>query len=254
MTEKKRLDVALVERGLVETRQRAQALIMAGKVLVDDTPRDKPGVNVLDSSVIKLKEADFPYASRGALKLKEAIEHLELDVTGFVCLDAGASTGGFTDCLLQYGAAKVFAVDVGYGQLAWKLRQDERVIVHERTNIRHLEKETIGEDVDLVVIDTSFISLKIVVPAILKFLKPGGQILALIKPQFEVGKGKVGKGGVVRDPALHQEVIDNLTQFFSDAGLVREELIVSPITGPKGNKEFIISLRKGLSDSKISDL
>jgi 23S rRNA (cytidine1920-2'-O)/16S rRNA (cytidine1409-2'-O)-methyltransferase len=171
------------------------------------------------------------------------LQDYKIDITGFVCLDAGASTGGFTDCLLQHGARRVFAVDVGYGQLAWKLRQDPRVIVIERTNIRNMPAEAIPQSVDLVTIDVAFISLKIVVPAVIKFMKHDGAILALIKPQFEVGKGEVGKGGVVRDPALHADVQKDLIKFFSKQGLLSREIIPSPILGPKGNREFFIHLK-----------
>ena len=244
IVKRNRLDKLLVEMGHVESRQRAQAMIMAGKVLVNNMPVDKPGVQVASNAEIIVKEPEFSYVSRGALKLAEAVEKLDLSLTDLECLDVGASTGGFTDFMLQNGARKVYAVDVGYGQLAWKLRQDQRVVVLERTNIRHMEKESIEGPVDLVVIDTSFISLKIVVPSVLKFMKEDAMILALIKPQFEVGKGKVGKGGVVRDPLLHKEVIEELTAFFTGLGLTPERVIPSPITGPKGNREFIIALKK----------
>ena len=233
----------MVEKGLAESRQRAQALIMAGKVLVNNQIMDKPGVLVSRDADIDFKGEDIPYVSRGGLKLEKALQAFKIDITGFVCLDTGASTGGFTDCLLQHGARRVFAVDVGYGQLAWKLRQDPRVIGIERTNIRHMPAETIPQPVDLVTIDVSFISLKIVVPAVIKFMKQDAAILALIKPQFEVGKGKVGKGGVVRDPTLHAEVLQDLSDFFEKQGLLSRAVIPSPILGPKGNKEFFIHLR-----------
>lgn len=242
LKKKIRLDLIMVEQGLAQSRQRAQALIMAGKVLVNNQIIDKPGVLVSRDDDIDFKGADIPYVSRGGLKLEKALQAFKIDISGFVCLDAGASTGGFTDCLLQHGARRVFAVDVGYGQLAWKLRQDPRVIVIERTNIRHMPAETISQPVDLVTIDVSFISLKIVVPAVTKFMKQDAAILALIKPQFEVGKGKLGKGGVVRDPALHAEVQKDLLNFFSKQGLLSREIIPSPIFGPKGNKEFFIHL------------
>lgn len=238
-----RLDKLLLEKDLAETRQRAQALIMAGKVLVDKMPADKPGRLVRKDVDITVKTPDIPYVSRGALKIEEAIRKNSIHLNGLVCMDVGASTGGFTDCLLQHGASKVYAVDVGYGQLAWKLRQDSRVIPIERTNIRHMAFETVGEKVDLVSIDTSFISLKIVIPSVLKFLKPDAVILALIKPQFEVGRGKVGKGGVVRDPALHREVIDHISDFVTNLNLKIVSTIPSPVLGPKGNKEFIIYLQ-----------
>lgn len=238
-----RIDQLLVDKGLVESRHKAQALILAGKILVNRVPVTKAGTKVLTSAEIHVKEDEIPYVSRGALKLEEALKTLEIDIAHDVCLDIGASTGGFTDCLLRHGADKVYAVDVGYGQLAWSLRNDERVVVLERTNIRYLTEEQVPEKVDLVTIDTSFISLKLVVPAALGFLKKEGRILALIKPQFEVGKGKVGKGGVVKDPAQHAEVIDNLSDFFQELGLEKEAVIPSPILGPKGNREFIISLK-----------
>lgn len=233
----------MVEQGLAQSRQRARALIMAGKVLVNNQVIDKPGVLVSRNDAIDFKGEDIPYVSRGGLKLEKALQAFSIDITGFVCLDAGASTGGFTDCLLQHGARRVFAVDVGYGQLAWKLRQDPRVIVIERTNIRNMPAETIPQPVNLVTIDVAFISLKIVVPAVIKFMRQDGAILALIKPQFEVGKGKVGKGGVVRDPALHSEVQKDLLNFFSKQGLLSRAIIPSPILGPKGNKEFFIHLK-----------
>ncbi|RZB31955.1 MAG: 23S rRNA (cytidine1920-2'-O)/16S rRNA (cytidine1409-2'-O)-methyltransferase [Desulfobacteraceae bacterium Eth-SRB1] len=245
MPSKKRLDLVLVEKGFVQSRQRAQALIMAGKVLVNNKPIDKPGVAVSINDDIAIKGEDIPYVSRGGLKLKEALQSLHVNIDGFVCLDVGASTGGFTDCLLQHGAKCVYAVDVGYGQLAWKLRQNPRVVVIERTNIRYMPNKIIPLPVDLITIDVSFISLKIVVPAALKFLKKNGRILALIKPQFEVGKGKVGKGGIVRDIALHDEVIKDLSFFFTGLGLLCKSVIPSPIHGANGNREFIISLVHG---------
>ena len=232
----------MVEQGLAPSRQRAQSLIMAGKVLVNNQIADKPGIPVSKKDNIDVKGEDIPYVSRGGLKLAKALQAYEIDVTGLICLDVGASSGGFTDCLLQHGARHVFAVDVGYGQLAWKLRQDPRVTVIERTNIRHMPTETIPQPVDLVTIDVAFISLKIVVPAVIKFMKPEGAIVALIKPQFEVGKGSVGKGGVVRDPALHTEVQKDLLTFFAQQGFLSREIIPSPLLGPKGNKEFLIYL------------
>ncbi len=240
---KKRLDLVVVEKGLVHSRQRAQALIMAGKVLVNNQIVDKPGTSVLPEDDIFLQGEDHPYVSRGGLKLEKALHTLGININGFVCLDVGASTGGFTDCLLQHGAGRVYAVDVGYGQLAWKLRQNPRVVVIERMNIRHMQPETLPQLVDLVTIDVSFISLKKVVPEILKFMKKSAGILALVKPQFEVGKRNVGKGGVVRDPVLHAQVIENLSDFFVKKHLFSEWVIPSPILGPKGNIEFFISLK-----------
>lgn len=241
---KHRLDLILVAKGLAQSRQRAQAMIMAGKVLVNERLVDKPGFHVSPNATIELKGPDLPYVSRGGLKLAAALHELQLDVAGSLCIDVGASTGGFTDCLLQHGAKRVYAVDVGYGQLAWKLRQDPRVIVIERTNIRHMADDTIPAPVDLVTIDVAFISLKIVVPVIVKFLKPDGSILALIKPQFEVGKNQVGKGGVVRKPELHQEVIKDLSNFFGSIKLTPQSVYPSPLLGPKGNREFFIFLKK----------
>ena len=234
----------LVEKGLVKSRQRAQALIMAGKVLVDDQPVDKPGFLVASDNTLELKGEDIPYVSRGGLKLEAALNNFELNVTGAVCMDVGASTGGFTDCLLQRGAERVYAVDVGYGQLAWRLRQDPRVRVIERTNVRHMPADAITDPVDLITIDVSFISLKIVVPAIVRFMKPAAFILALIKPQFEVGKGQVGKGGVVRVPEQHRQVIAGLSDFFITIKLKPEAVYPSPLLGPKGNREFFILLRQ----------
>lgn len=240
---KNRLDLVLVERGLAPSRQRARALIMAGKILVDNQPVDKPGNLIPRGATILVKGQDLPYVSRGGLKLEAALRSMALDVTDLVCLDIGASTGGFTDCLLQHGAKFVYAVDVGYGQMAWSLRQDKRVACIERSNIRNMPADKIPEPIDLVTIDVSFISLKLVVPQALKFLKPKGFVLGLIKPQFEVGKGKVGKGGVVRDPELVAGVIQDLVLFFQDElELMVGPVVPSPILGPKGNQEYIIRL------------
>jgi 23S rRNA (cytidine1920-2'-O)/16S rRNA (cytidine1409-2'-O)-methyltransferase len=241
---KQRLDLILVEKGWVKSRPRAQAVIMAGRVLVNDQPVDKPGYFVSKGDKIELKGRDIAYVSRGGLKLEGALQGLALDVSGKVCLDVGASTGGFTDCLLQHGAERVYAVDVGYGQLAWEIRQNERVIVIERTNVRHMTGNEIPEPVDLVTIDVSFISLKIVVPAVLQFMKPEASILALIKPQFEVGKGQVGKGGVVREPQIHQQVIKALSAFFLTLQLAPQPVFASPLLGPKGNREFFVLLNR----------
>lgn len=242
--EKKRLDQLLLDTGAADSLRGASALIMAGKVLVNRVPVDKPGTLINKDAVIDVKTSGSRYVSRGALKLEKALNELEININNTVCLDVGASTGGFTDCLLKYGADKVYAVDVAYGQLAWKLRQDKRVVVIERTNIRKMGLEEINEPVDFVTIDTSFISLKLVVPAVLKFMNKNAGILALIKPQFEVDKNEVGPGGVVNDPLLHKKVIADLSAFFSDKpGLKTEAVVESPILGPKGNKEFIISLK-----------
>lgn len=243
MPAKQRIDRLLVEKKICKSRERAKALIMSGRVLVDQRPCDKPGTQIPTDANISVKGEDLPYVSRGGLKLEAALRANHIDCSDLICLDVGASTGGFTDCLLQHGAKKVFSVDVGYGQLAWSIRQDERVVVIERTNIRNIDPLVITDLTDLIVIDTSFISLKIVVPAILQFIKPDGKILALIKPQFEAGKGLVGKGGVVKDPALHKTIITDLCVFFTQQALVCGPVIPSPILGPKGNREFIVSLR-----------
>jgi 23S rRNA (cytidine1920-2'-O)/16S rRNA (cytidine1409-2'-O)-methyltransferase len=240
---KHRLDLIVVEKGMAKSRQRAQAIIMAGKVLVNERPVNKPGFFVSSEDRIELKGTDIPYVSRGGLKLEAALDELSLDVAGSICIDVGASTGGFTDCLLQHGVERVYAVDVGYGQLAWKLRQDPRVTVIERTNVRYMTADAIPAPVDLVTIDVSFISLKIVVPAIIKFLKSDASILALIKPQFEVGKKQVGKGGVVKQPELHQQVIKDLSEFFETIKLAPHSVYPSPLLGPKGNREFFIVLK-----------
>jgi len=240
---KKRLDLAVFDTGLAKSRQRAQAMIMEGKILVNNQPVDKPGTLVSMDDHLFLKGNDIPYVSRGGLKLESALKVFDIDVDGFFCMDVGASTCGFTDCLLQQGAEKVFAVDVGYGQLAWKLRQDSRVIVIERTNIRHMPLNSLPYPIDLITIDVSFISLKIVVPAVMKFMKKNASIVALIKPQFEVGRGKVGKGGVIRNPDLHKKVISELTDFFIEKGFLCKPVISSPLLGPKGNKEFFVHLK-----------
>ncbi|WP_035257609.1 TlyA family RNA methyltransferase [Desulfatirhabdium butyrativorans] len=240
---KRRIDLMLVEQGLAESRQRAQAMIMAGRVVVAGTVIDKPGCLIRTGDPIEIRGMEMPYVSRGGIKLAEALDRFGIDVTGKICLDIGASTGGFTDCLLQRGAARVYAVDVGYGQLAWKLRIDDRVIAIERTNIRQMPKESIPEPVHFASVDVSFISLRLVVPRLFDWLSNDSRIVVLIKPQFEVGKGLVGKGGVVRDESLHRRVIDELAVFFSDLGLTVVQWVASPILGPKGNREFLMELR-----------
>lgn len=240
---KERADRLLVDRGLVVSRERARALIMAGDVIIGDHKIDKPGQLVDSSLEIRIRD-DLPFVSRGGLKLQKALEHFTIDVTGLVALDVGASTGGFTDCLLQHGAARVFAVDVGYGQLAWKLRQDERVLSLEKTNIRYLEPEALPMPADMAVIDASFISLDKVLPNTLRLVKSGGTIVALIKPQFEVGRGEVGKGGVVREPEKHAAVIAAVCTLAADLQLEVIGVTESPLTGPKGNREFLVYLKK----------
>jgi len=241
---KERLDNLLVDRGLVSSRERAKALIAAGKVFVDQQKVDKPGATVRVEAQLQLT-AQLPYVSRGGLKLEGALRAFGIDPGGMVAMDVGASTGGFTDCILQRGAKKVYAVDVGYGQLAWKLRNDLRVVNLERANIRYLQREAVEEEgVDLILIDTSFISIEKFLPHLLGFLKEGGILLGLIKPQFEVGKGEVGKGGVVKDPVLHQKAIDRISASSRELGLRVLGVVESPLLGPKGNKEFFIHLRR----------
>lgn len=239
MKNKKRLDVLLTEQGYADTRSKAQAIIMSGLVYVDGQKADKPGISYEDTVSIEVRGAVCPYVSRGGLKLEKALRDFGVKPEGFVCSDSGASTGGFTDCLLQQGAKKVFAIDVGYGQLDWKIRSDPRVVVMERTNIRYVTPEQLGEALDLSVIDVSFISLKIVLPVIKNLLKPTGQVLCLIKPQFEAGKEKVGKKGVVRDPQTHQEVLNQFVALAHELEFCILGLTFSPVKGPEGNIEFL---------------
>jgi len=243
-TTKERLDKLLLDRGLAPSRERARSIIMAAQVVVNDHVADKAGQMVRADAEIRIKGEVLPYVSRGGLKLQRALEEFGLDVTGLVALDVGASTGGFTDCLLQRGAKKVYAVDVGYGQLAWKLRQDERVVSMEKVNIRYLTADKLVERPDLAVIDASFISLDKVLPATMGLIKDTGIIVALIKPQFEVGRGEVGKGGVVRDPAKHREVVEGVQALAENLKLEVRGVTESPILGPKGNREFLICLEK----------
>jgi 23S rRNA (cytidine1920-2'-O)/16S rRNA (cytidine1409-2'-O)-methyltransferase len=235
-----RLDRLLVERGLVESRERGHALILAGQVLVNGQKQDKAGALVPEDAELRILGEVLPYVSRGGLKLEGALNWFKISVEGKTALDVGASTGGFTDCLLQHGAKKVYAVDVGYGQLAWKLRQDPRVITIERVNIRDIASSLVPESIDIAVIDVSFISLEKVVPSILKFFKPGSELVALIKPQFEVGREQVGKGGIVRDEAARKAAVDRVTDFIRGLGLEVKGIVPSPITGQDGNVEFLI--------------
>jgi 23S rRNA (cytidine1920-2'-O)/16S rRNA (cytidine1409-2'-O)-methyltransferase len=237
-----RLDRLLVQRGLVESRERAQALILAGHVRVNDVGVTKPAQLVPEDAEIEVGTASLPYVSRGGLKLQHALDTFGIDVRGLVVIDVGASTGGFTDCLLQRGAARVYAIDVGYGQLAWKLRQDPRVVVLERTNIRYLERLPDGALADLATVDVSFISLTKVLPAVLRLLKPDGFIIALVKPQFEAGPRRVSRGGVVRDPAVHRDVLRQIISWAQEHELVVRGLTRSPILGPAGNVEFLLWL------------
>lgn len=254
MKHKERLDLLLVEKNLIESRAKAQAVIMSGEVYVDGQKADKPGMSYSVDAEIEVRGHVCPYVSRGGLKLEKALRDFGVDPTGYVCSDSGASTGGFTDCLLQQGAKKVFAIDVGYGQLAWKIRQDPRVVCLERTNIRYVTPEMLGEPLDLSVVDVSFISLKLVLPVIQKLLKPSGQILCLIKPQFEAGKDKVGKKGVVRDPAVHLEVLENFAALANELHMTILNLTFSPVKGPEGNIEFLGRLSMLPAEAAIPDL
>ena len=242
MKHKERLDVLLVSLGIAESRAKAQATIMAGEVYVNGQKADKSGMEVDITANVEVRGSACPYVSRGGLKLEKALKNFGVDPTGYVCSDSGASTGGFTDCLLQQGASKVFAIDVGYGQLAWKIRNDPRVVVMERTNIRYVTPEDLGEPLDLSVIDVSFISLGLVLPVVKTLLKPTGQVLCLIKPQFEAGKDKVGKKGVVRDPAVHEEVLQNFISLAKSLDFTIRNLTFSPVKGPEGNIEFLAHL------------
>ena len=240
---KERLDKMLFEKGLVESREKAKALILAGSVSVNGVVIDKAGAQVRHDDLLTLA-GKMPYVSRGGLKLAQAIKEFSLDIKEKVAMDVGASTGGFTDCLLQNGAKKVYAVDVGYGQIDLKLRNDDRVSVLEKTNIRYLEKSAVQDNIDIATIDVSFISLLKVIPKVLEFLKPGGEIVALIKPQFEAGRKDVGKGGVVKDEKIHLKVIENIKTGSGAMGLEVMGTTISPVKGPKGNVEFLIYLKK----------
>ena len=239
MKHKERLDVLLVEKGLCESRSRAQAVIMSGEVYVNGQKSDKPGTPTDAEAEIEVRGNACPYVSRGGLKLEKALRDFGVSPAGLTCLDSGASTGGFTDCLLQNGAKKVFAIDVGYGQLAWSIRTDPRVVCMERTNIRYVTPEQLGEPVQLAVIDVSFISLRIVLPAVKALLAENGQIVCLIKPQFEAGKENVGKKGVVRDPTVHKAVLDGFLDLAAQMGMTVRNLTFSPVKGPEGNIEFL---------------
>ena len=239
MKVKKRLDVLLTERGFAENRTKAQAIIMSGLVYVAGQKADKAGVSYEETVEIEVRSGGCPYVSRGGLKLEKALRDFGIKPVDYVCSDSGASTGGFTDCLLQQGAKKVFAIDVGYGQLDWKIRSDPRVVVMERTNVRYVTPEQLGEPLDLSVVDVSFISLKIVLPVIKTFLKANGQVVCLIKPQFEAGKEKVGKKGVVREPETHKEVLDGFVELACSLGFTILGLTFSPVKGPEGNIEFL---------------
>ncbi len=247
MSDKMRLDVAVFERGLAETREKAKALIMAGSVYLNGQKALKGGAAVKDTDIIEVRGAVNPYVSRGGLKLHKAVQNFGLSLEGCVCMDIGASTGGFTDCMLSNGAAKVYAIDVGYGQLAWKLRCDERVVNMERTNFRYVTHEQIPEQVDFASVDVSFISLRKILPVMRELLRDGGRAVCLIKPQFEAGRENVGKKGVVRDRALHESVVASITEFALESGFNVCNVDFSPIKGPEGNIEYLMLVEK--SDS-----
>ena len=241
----KRLDQRLTELGLAESREKAKATIMSGLVYVNGQKSDKPGTPVSDGAKIEVRGAACPWVSRGGFKLAKALEVFEINPAGYVCIDCGASTGGFTDVLLKNGAARVYAVDVGYGQLAWSLRTDARVTVMERTNARNLTPDMFPESMDMAVMDLSFISIRLILPAVHALLKPEGECVCLIKPQFEAGRADVGKKGVVRDRAVHERVLNEMLEFFPTAGYTLTGLDYSPIRGPEGNIEYLAHLKKG---------
>ncbi|MFI3206563.1 MAG: TlyA family RNA methyltransferase [Clostridia bacterium] len=251
--EKKRLDILLVDLGLAPSREKAKALIMGGIVYVDNQKSDKPGENIKLDSKVEVRGQTLKYVSRGGLKLEKAMKEFPIVLENKICMDVGASTGGFTDCMLQNSAQKVYSVDVGYGQLAWSLRTDERVVNLERTNARKLTKEQIVDEIEFVSIDVSFISLKIILPAIYNLLKENAQLVCLIKPQFEAGREKVGKKGVVRDKNVHIEVVSTLCEFFLDNGYSINGLSFSPIKGPEGNIEYLAWLQKSAVAVDISE-
>lgn len=251
---KERLDVLLVKRNLAESREKAKAIIMSGNVFVEGQREDKAGSTFSDEVQIEIKGHTLPYVSRGGLKLEKAMNNFELNLKDKVCTDVGSSTGGFTDCMLQNGARKVFAIDVGRGQLAWKLRQDERVVSMEKTNIRYVTPEDLGEPIDFSSIDVSFISLTKVLLPIRNYLKPDGEIVALIKPQFEAGREKVGKKGVVREKNTHHEVIEQVISYAVSIGFQVLELEYSPIKGPEGNIEYLVHLKKTEEPVDIMDV
>ena len=244
MAEKKRLDTVVVDLGFAETRSKASAIIMSGEIFVNGQKETKAGYAVKDTDKIEFKGKKMPFVSRGGYKLEKAMKTFPITLENCICMDIGASTGGFTDCMLQCGASKVYAIDVGYGQLAWKLRTDDRVVNLERTNFRYLTKETVTDEIDFASIDVSFISLKKILPVLFDFLKANGKTVALIKPQFEAGKDKVGKKGVVRDINTHKEVIGGIVDFAFETGFSVLGLDFSPIRGPEGNIEYLIFLSK----------
>jgi len=245
---KERLDVVLAEKGLFPSREKAKAAIMAGIVYVDGIRADKPGTPVSIDSLFSLKENICPYVSRGGMKLEKALNEFSVDIDGSICMDIGASTGGFTDCLLQRGASHVYAVDVGYGQFDWKLRNDRRVTLMEKTNIRYFDAVEFREYFDIITIDVSFISLRLVFPVAAAMIKSEGSIICLAKPQFEAGRRQVGKNGIVRDLEIHKEVIANVIKYGEENGIFKHGVTASPITGAKGNTEYLLIFKKNLDD------
>jgi len=248
---KQRLDVLLTEKNFFDSRARAKAMIMAGKILVDGQKIDKAGTLIPDTAQIRILGEDLPFVSRGGLKLQKALDVFAIDLCGKIAADIGASTGGFTDCMLQHGAAKVYAIDVGYGQLAWKLRQDERVVNMERTNIRNVTRENFSDELDFASIDVAFISLEKVLPVAFDVLKDSGEVVALIKPQFEAGREHVGKHGVIRDKKIHAAVIEKILHFATDIGFGVCGLDFSPVKGPEGNIEYLAYLGKNISAADV---
>ena len=251
---KKRLDVAMTEQGLAESRQKAQAIIMAGQVFVNGQKVDKAGAPVSDNAVIEVRGKTLKYVSRGGLKLEKAMQCWPIVLENTVCADIGASTGGFTDCMLQNGAQKVFAVDVGYNQLDWRLRTHPQVVCMERTNARYLTREQIPEELDFFSVDVSFISLNLILPALRPLMKESGQAVCLVKPQFEAGKDKVGKKGVVRDPQVHLEVLEHFLEHAANADFAVKDITFSPIKGPEGNIEYLGYLQAGAGEPYMGDL
>mgnify|MGYP003255761465 FL=1 len=247
---KKRLDILVTERGLAESREKAKTLIMAGQVYVDGQKADKPGDTFSEDAAVEVRGKGLPYVSRGGLKLEKAMREFGLQLQGCTCMDIGASTGGFTDCMLQNGAQRVYSVDVGYGQLAWSLRTDPRVVNLERTNARYLTREQVPEEIDFFSVDVSFISLTLILPAVRPLLAEHGQAVCLIKPQFEAGREKVGKKGVVRDKAVHEEVIEKIRSFALENGFSVLGLTFSPVKGPEGNIEYLIYLERSEAPSQ----
>ena len=251
---KKRLDVLVYEKGFAESREKAKAIIMAGQVYVDNQKADKCRTSYDENADIEVRGSVLKYVSRGGLKLEKAIDRFDLDLNDKITMDIGASTGGFTDCMLQNGAKKVYSIDVGYGQLAWKLRTDERVVNLERTNMRHVTREQVPDPIDFFSVDVSFISLKLILPVARQLMAENAQAVCLIKPQFEAGRGKVGKKGVVRDPEVHVEVVRQIEEFCLQNGFDVLNLDYSPIKGPEGNIEYLIHLRKSDSPQKETEI